>query len=134
MEERSRQGEEAVYEFGEFSLDVPERLLTRRCRRVHLAPKTYQVLVVLVTRANRLVTKRELLERVWPDVFVEAGILTVYVAHLRRALGDAKGQRRYIETVSGAGYRFIGPVTCRTGASVYLGEGACIAGANVGED
>ena len=111
MVERSRQQECALYEFGECSLDIPERILTRGCQRVHLAPKTYHVLVALVTRANCLVTKGELLERVWPGVFVEQGILTVHVAYLRRALGERESGWRYIETVSRAGYRFIAPVT-----------------------
>jgi len=113
MDATSIQRECAVYEFGEFSLDIPERILTRGHRRVHLEPKSYLVLAVLVTRANRLVTKREFLETVWPGVFVEEGILTVHVAHLRRALGETKSEWRFIETVSGAGYRFVGSVTCR---------------------
>ena len=101
----------AVYDFGDFRLDVGERVLTRGTRRLRLAPKTFDVLVALVARANRLVTKRELLQHVWPDVFVEEGILTVHIAQLRKALGDTRQASRVIETVSGSGYRFIGAVT-----------------------
>jgi len=99
------------YSFGEFTLDVPDRRLTRRASPVHLAPKTYDVLVVLIRRAGRLVTKRELLEGVWPDIFVDEGILTVHVAALRKAFGDRKQSPVYIETVSRSGYRFIAAVT-----------------------
>jgi DNA-binding winged helix-turn-helix (wHTH) protein len=77
---------------------------------VHLAPKTYDVLVALVRRAGRLVTKHELLAGVWPGVFVDEGILTVHVAALRKALGDTRRSPTYIETISRSGYRFIGRV------------------------
>ena len=98
-----------IYEFGGFVLDVAERRLTSGHRSVSLEPKTYDLLVALVRRAGRLVTKRELLEDVWPDAHVEEGIVSVHVANLRRALGD----RRSIETVSRAGYRFAADVSRR---------------------
>ena len=90
MDVQSRRDGQELYEFGEFTLDVPERRLTRGALRVHLAPKTYDVLVALVRRAGHLVTKRELLDRIWPDVFVEEGIVTVHVASLRKALSDMR--------------------------------------------
>jgi DNA-binding winged helix-turn-helix (wHTH) protein len=99
-----------AYTFGEFTLEVTERRLARGGRGVHLAPKTYDVLVALVRRSGRLVTKRELLERVWPNIFVEEGILTVHVSSLRRVLGDVNGSPIYIETVSRSGYRFVAAV------------------------
>jgi len=64
----------------------------------------------------RLVTKREILDRVWPDVFVAEGILTVHVATLRRVLGDTRRSPAYIETVSRSGYRFIADVRNLTAA------------------
>jgi DNA-binding winged helix-turn-helix (wHTH) protein len=66
------------------------------------------VLVALLRRAGRLLTKRELLDLVWPASFVAEGILAVHISTLRKALGDVRGERRYIETVAGLGYRFIG--------------------------
>ena len=87
-----------------------------------LAPKTFEVLVALVTRPHRLVTKREILDRVWPNVFVEEGILTVHVAVLRRVLGDTRRSPAYIETVSRAGYRFIAEVRDLTAAEATGGE------------
>jgi DNA-binding winged helix-turn-helix (wHTH) protein len=97
-------------------MNVSERDLTCGAERIRLAPKTFEVLVALVTRPHRLVTKREILDRVWPNVFVEEGILTVHVAVLRRVLGDTRRLPAYIETVSGAGYRFIAEVTDLTAA------------------
>ena len=113
MDLESGRESHAVYEFGDFRLDVGERLLMRGRHRVCLPPKSFELLVALVARANRLVTKRELLDQVWPEVFVEEGILTVYVAQLRKALDDKGRDSRYIETVWGSGYRFIAAVTMR---------------------
>jgi len=110
MDMQSRRNGCGLYAFARFMLDVPERDLTCGVERIHLAPKTFEVLVALVTRPHRLVTKREILDRVWPDVFVAEGILTVHVATLRRVLGDTRRSPAYIETVSRSGYRFIADV------------------------
>jgi DNA-binding winged helix-turn-helix (wHTH) protein/tetratricopeptide (TPR) repeat protein len=100
-----------VYEFAEFTLDVSERRLLKGSEPVSLEPKAHEVLLALVRNSGRLLTKRELLDLVWPESFVEEGILAVHVSGLRKALGE--GGRRYIETVSGVGYRFMGGVTQR---------------------
>jgi DNA-binding winged helix-turn-helix (wHTH) protein len=99
-----------LYHFRAFTLDVSERLLVCGGRRVPLAPKAFDVLVVLVRRSKCLVTKRELLDHVWRGVFVEPGILTVHVSSIRKALDDWKRSPTYIETVSRSGYRFIADV------------------------
>ncbi len=100
-----------LFTFGDFTLDVDERRVTdRQGRDLTLAPKAYDVLVELVRRAGRLVRKRELLDAVWPDAFVEEGILAVHVSGLRKALGDDRRQAWYIETVAKSGYRFIATV------------------------
>lgn len=104
--------EDEVYDFGECVLEVRERRLVRSGHMVALSPKAYDVLVVLVRRAGHLVTKRELLDAVWPDSHVEEGILSVHVAALRKALQAASTQE-VIETVPRAGYRFTTPVTRR---------------------
>ena len=106
-----------LYRFGELSLDVPERRLSRGAQRIPLTPKTHDVLVHLVRNAGRLVTKRELLDEVWTGSFVEEGILSVHISGLRRALGDQNRSPRYIETVSRSGYRFIASVTCDQGTA-----------------
>ncbi len=100
-----------VYQFGEFTLAVDERRLSRGEAPVHLPPKAHDLLVMLVQQPGRLLTKDELLARIWPDTFVEEGILTVHVSALRKALGDGVRSATYIETVSRSGYRFIAPVS-----------------------
>jgi DNA-binding winged helix-turn-helix (wHTH) protein/cytochrome c-type biogenesis protein CcmH/NrfG len=100
-----------VFSFGEFTLDAGERRLLRGTEPVRLSPKAHDVLVALVRQSGRLVTKDELLARVWPEAFVEEGILTVHISALRKALGGDKQEKGYIETVSRLGYRFIAPVT-----------------------
>jgi DNA-binding winged helix-turn-helix (wHTH) protein/Flp pilus assembly protein TadD len=99
------------YAFGELTLDATERRLQRAGQPIPLAPKALDVLITIVRSAGTLVTKRELLELVWPGSFVEEGILAVHVSALRKALGDGENGRQYIETVSRSGYRFIGAVT-----------------------
>ncbi len=98
-----------TYEFGEFTLDVSERRLSKDGKPISLEPKAHEVLLALVRNAGRLLTKRELLDLIWPESFVEEGILAVHVSALRKALGQ--GGRRYIETVPRAGYRFACTVT-----------------------
>jgi DNA-binding winged helix-turn-helix (wHTH) protein/Tfp pilus assembly protein PilF len=100
-----------VYQFREFTLDVGERRLARGEVPVRLPPKAQDLLVMLVRRPGRLLTKDELLARIWPDTFVEESILTVHVSAVRKALGDDARPPTYIETVSGSGYRFIAPVS-----------------------
>jgi DNA-binding winged helix-turn-helix (wHTH) protein/tetratricopeptide (TPR) repeat protein len=100
-----------VYEFGGFSLDVPERRFSKGTDVLPLAPKAHDLLVALVRHAGRLVTKRELLELVWPDAHVEEGILAVHISSLRKALGDRGANHRFIETISRTGYRFRAAVT-----------------------
>src|ERR1700680_348475 len=99
-----------VYEFGEFTLDVSERRLTRGGQVLPLTPQPHDLLVALIRNAGRLVTKRELLQLIWPESFVEEGILSVHISALRKALGEGEGERRRIETVARVGYRFIGDV------------------------
>lgn len=99
-----------IYAFGEFTLDVDERRLSRGRTPVRVAPKAHDVLVALVRDPGHLVTKHELLSQIWREAFVDEGILTVHISSLRRALGDTARPSRYIETVSGSGYRFIAPV------------------------
>lgn len=99
-----------IYTFGEFTLDVAERRLLDSGAVVDLEPKALEMLVVLVGQAGSLVTRRELLDILWPDTFVEEGNLNSYLSVLRKALGDSKKLSRFIETVPKAGYRFVADV------------------------
>jgi DNA-binding response OmpR family regulator len=69
-----------LYRFGAFTLDVADRRLSHGDTAVQVSPKAYDVLVVLVRYAGRLVTKDDWLARVWPDAFVEEGILKVHIS------------------------------------------------------
>jgi TolB-like protein/Flp pilus assembly protein TadD len=96
------------FEFGPFRLDAAKRVLWRDGRIVPLPPKALDVLVALVEQEGDVVTKDELMKRVWPDTFVEEANLSVNVSALRKALGQRPGGGPYIETVSRRGYRFAG--------------------------
>src|ERR1051325_10470190 len=111
------------YEFGPYRLDPNERLLTRAGDTISLTPKATEILLMLVVNAGQLVEKDELLQRVWPDTFVEESNLTQYIFTLRRALGDERAGPRYIETVSRRGYRFVADVrVCESDAPVPSGD------------
>lgn len=99
------------YEFGPFRLIPDERQLLRDGEPVALTPKGFDLLVVLVEDAGHLIEKGELLNRVWPDSFVEEGNLTVKMSELRRALGKTAEGAHYVETVPRSGYRFVASVT-----------------------
>lgn len=99
-----------AYRFGEFTLDGAERLLSRGGTPVPLPARAFDSLLFLVENAGRLVTKNELLDAVWANAFVEESNLTVAISTLRRALGEDPADRKYIQTVSGRGYRFVASV------------------------
>jgi len=96
-----------LYEFGTFRLDVAERLLSREGERVPLSEKAFDTLCVLVRRGNHLVSKDELLNKVWPDAIVEDNNLDKNISLLRQVLGERTGQGKFIETVRGHGFRFV---------------------------
>jgi len=97
-----------LYGFGPYRLDAEERVLLRDGQPVTLPPKDLETLLVLVENAGHIVEKKELLEKVWPDVFVEEGNLARPIFNLRQGLGDGHA---YIETIPKRGYRFIAPIT-----------------------
>ena len=98
------------YSFGEITLDIDEHRVQRGGSDVPLSPKSWDVLVHLVRHAGHLVTKQQLLDAIWPEAFVEEGIVSVHVSGLRKALGERPDSTKYIETVAKSGYRFVGPV------------------------
>ena len=87
-------------------------------QRLQLMPKAFAVLRHLVDHAGRLITKEELLTRVWRDAIVSDAALTTCIRDLRRALGDSSDTPRYIETVHRRGFRFIGPIAGPTPPSL----------------
>jgi DNA-binding winged helix-turn-helix (wHTH) protein len=103
--------------FGPFHVLPYQRLLLEGDRPLRLGSRALDILVALVERAGDLVSKGELMARVWPDIFVEEGNLKVQVAALRRTLRDGEKGNRYISTVPGRGYWFVAPVVRSTGAA-----------------
>ena len=100
-----------AYEFGAFRLDRGRRLLLRQDGTpVPLLPKAFEVLTYLVEREGLVLDKDELMRAVWPDTFVEENNLTQIISTVRRALGEARGEHRYIATVPGRGYQFVADV------------------------
>ena len=97
-----------IYEFGSYRLDTEEKLLVRDGRAVSLPPKDLETLVVLVERSGHVVSKDELLQKVWPGIFIEEGNLARHIFNIRQVLGEGPDGRNYIETVPKRGYRFIG--------------------------
>jgi Tol biopolymer transport system component/DNA-binding winged helix-turn-helix (wHTH) protein len=97
-----------LYEFGACTLDMEKRLLTRDGQPVALAPKTFDLLLVLVESGGRALSKAELMQSLWPDTFVEEANLSFQMSTLRKALGE--NGPRWIETVPKHGYRFAGTV------------------------
>jgi predicted ATPase/DNA-binding winged helix-turn-helix (wHTH) protein len=100
-----------VISFGPFRLVTSERLLTREGAPVDVGGRSLDILIALLSSANEVVSKQDLLARVWPDVTVEEGSLRFHVASLRKALGDGKNGARYITTLAGRGYCFVAPVS-----------------------
>jgi DNA-binding winged helix-turn-helix (wHTH) protein len=93
-------------QFGEFTFDRATRQLLRGGRDVHLEPKAFELLDLLLERRPEAVSKPEIRDRLWPDTFVSESSLTTLVAQLREALGDDRGKAKHIRTVHGFGYAF----------------------------
>ena len=98
------------YEIGPFQLDPETSLLTRSREPVALGRRAADLLAALVRSPQQWMTKDRLLQAAWPGLVVEESNLAVQVFALRRVLGQAQGGERWIETLSGRGYRFVGPV------------------------
>jgi len=96
--------------FGPFRLLPSQKLLLEDEAPVRVGSRSLEVLCALVERPGELVSKSELMARVWPGAFVDESNLKVHVAGLRRALGDGQPGRRYLANVPGRGYCFVAPV------------------------
>ena len=99
------------YEFGRFRLNVAERVLLRDGELVSLTPKVFDILLTLVESCGQVVSKEDLMKRVWPNTFVEEGNLTQNISLLRKALGETTGGMQFIETVPRRGYRFVAEIS-----------------------
>jgi DNA-binding winged helix-turn-helix (wHTH) protein/TolB-like protein len=115
-----------IYEFGEFRLDTAAETLTRLDGGiVTLTPRAYATLRTLVEHSGELVERAALMRTVWPNLVVEDNNLDQQVSLVRQALGERRGEHRYIVTVPGRGYRFALPVIrAQPGAPAITAEPA----------
>src|SRR5580704_6110512 len=100
-----------IFLFDDVRVEVENVQVFKAGQRVSLEPKAFRVLVFLLEHPGRLIEKDQLLTAIWGDAFVTENTLTRAIALLRKALGDTKGEPKYIETVPTRGYRFIAAVT-----------------------
>jgi predicted ATPase/DNA-binding winged helix-turn-helix (wHTH) protein len=110
MYEQSTSSVRQAISFGPFRLLPAQQLLLEGENPVRLGSRAMEILIALVERAGELVSKNELMARVWPNTVVEENNLKVHIAALRRTLGDGQPGRRYVATVPGRGYRFVAQV------------------------
>src|SRR5262249_54315429 len=102
-----------IYAFGSFRLDVQGETLFRDTEPIALSKRAVALLRILVERAGALVSKDALIEAAWPNLAIEDSNLTVQIAALRRALGEAPGGEDWIVTLARRGYRFVGPAVTK---------------------
>lgn len=100
----------AVIAFDEFELDIPGFELRCDGTPVSMEPQVFEVLKVLVENAGTIVTKDEILDTVWPERYVTEAALNSRVMAARKAIGDSGKDQKYIKTIHGRGYRFVGQV------------------------
>jgi DNA-binding winged helix-turn-helix (wHTH) protein len=98
------------YVFGDYVLDTQRRELHYAGEPIKLRRRVFQVLVYLLAHHDRVIPKQELLAQLWPGQFVGEETLTSCVKTLRRALGERGRTARFLRTLHGQGYRFVGPV------------------------
>ena len=98
------------YVFGHCRLDTSSRDLTRDGVAVHLSPKAFELLKLLIEARPRVLTKAELMEQLWPDAFVVEANLPVLIGEVRTAVGDQAAGASVIKTHHGVGYSFVADV------------------------
>ena len=99
-----------IYAFGDYTLDTQRYELRHAGTLCKLEPQALDLLVYLLQHRDRVVTKQELLEHLWPDRYVGAGILTQRLMMVRKTLGDSGRAQHWIKTLHGRGYRFVAAV------------------------
>src|ERR1700742_3315841 len=105
---------QGVIAFGPFQLSAAERLIERSGEPIELGGRAMDILIALVERAGDVVSQRDLIDRVWPNVTVDDSNLRSHVVALRRVLGDGQDGARYVINVPGRGYCFVHRTTRST--------------------
>ena len=114
----------SIYEFGGFVLDVDKLMLYRDEAEISLPPKVVKTLAVLVENRGEILSKDELMEKVWEGSVVEESNLSQYLYLLRKTVGQKPDGNPYIETLRRRGYRFTGNVKARPTADDIATEAA----------
>lgn len=94
--------------FDRFTFDATTRELLDGAARVHLSPKAFELLQLLLARRPTVVAKADIFDQVWPGTFVSEANLSVAIAEIRQALGEDSRQPRFVRTVHRVGYAFCG--------------------------
>ncbi len=97
--------------FGDSTFDSETRELLRQGEPVHLSPKAFRLLELLIENRPRALSKADLQERIWPDTFVSEANLASLAAEIRQAVGEEGRSAHFIRTVYGFGYAFSGEAT-----------------------
>src|SRR5260370_8584997 len=101
-----------IFELGQLRCDALRRSVEREGQPVALAGKAFEIVVVLLERRGEVVDKDALMRQVWPDTAVEENNITVAISALRKALGESPVSPKWIVTIPGPGYSFVGEVPC----------------------
>lgn len=107
-------------EFGPFTFDSGTRELRERGAPLHLSPKAFDLLQLLLEQRPEVVKKTDVQERIWPGTFVHEANLNVVIAEIRRVLGDDPKAPRFVRTVHRVGYAFCGPVAADASTGALL--------------
>lgn len=99
-----------IFEFGEFRVDTLRRSVERAGKPVALSGRAFEILIVLLGQRGEVVEKEELMRQVWPDTAVEENNITVAISGLRKALGETPSNPKWIVTIPGRGYSFVGEI------------------------
>ncbi|MBY3165661.1 transcriptional regulator [Rhizobium laguerreae] len=106
-----------ITNFGPFQLIATKRLLLRDQQPVTIGSRALDILILLVEHSGSVVTRRKIIDHVWPDLTVEDANLRVHIASLRKALGDGLNGARYVTNVTGRGYCFVAPLSTPRGTT-----------------
>jgi DNA-binding winged helix-turn-helix (wHTH) protein/tetratricopeptide (TPR) repeat protein len=116
------------YQFDNFDLDTQRAELRRGAHNVAIEPKVYRLLCLLVSNHDRLVSKDEVIEKVWEGRAVSEAVVSTGIKSVRRVLGDDGETQKFVKTIRGRGFRFVAPVSLNTGGNAVAEIGADGAG------
>ncbi len=112
-----------IYSFGPFELDLRLGVLRKNGQEISIEPRVFGLLAYLVENAGRVIPRDELLDKNWPDAHVTDGSVSQAIASLREALDDDARDPTYIATMSRRGYKFVGNVSAKGGATYHILNG-----------